>query len=298
MPYLIFKFLKLEEFGSNACMPSSALDGFTGPDKPGTMAKWWEWSNRVTADDSIEDALIPTDLPQKYPTPTPIPPYDTLTSDGKYQQSVDEFTQRFAQITQKPGSPLYFPELTLGPFVYKDVLGRPNITYYVDGGRDNMMQAYGNYATLINVLGAISQLKFPDINLDYTYTFDLPAQFDELVKSPLPQDGSMFTTHVYDKKTFINFLDNRCARDFYYSSINSPGTDQVSVNLRCPTLTDVEKNLIKLGMVYDQRRNGAFILHFVPVDKISFLNKPFDGADKLATLVIQVGKGDVTRRGE
>lgn len=229
-------------------VPITSNTGFVGMNTgicSGDYKIWVKWAESVVQDGGIYE-IHGTQL-----TPPPAPILQPTIVKPVVEQKIAEFHRQFFQAF---GS--QFPELIIGPYVYKKFLGRTHAVYYLEGGQNN-----GHYQQMIDKMTDLRS-QYPEGILPYDN-----LESEEYIKKGIPPPDS----NIVDSKTFINYLSSGCSKPNYNPQFN------------CPVIPRGGMGALGISS-YTYNKDRSFVIHFKPLREIPMLN--YDINDMQMNLLI------------
>jgi len=179
------------------------------------------------------------------PPPTPIP--QPTVVKPVVEQKIAEFHRQFFQAFG-----YQFPELIIGPYVYKKFLGRTHAVYYLEDG---------HYQQMIDKMTELRS-QYPEGILPYD---DLESE--EYIKKGFTPP----IANIVDSKTFINYLSSGCSKPNWNPQFN------------CPVIPRGGMGALSISS-YTYNKDRSFVIHFKPLQEITIPN--YDINDMQMNLLI------------
>lgn len=217
-----------------------------------------KWAENVVQDSSIYEMRgsqyeIATRL-----TPPPLPIPQPTVSKPIVEQKIAEFHRQFFQAF---GS--QFPELIIGPYVYKKFWGRAHAVYYLEGGQNSANPYYrdGHYQQMIDKMKDLRS-KYPEGILPYDN-----LESEEYIKRGFTPPNA----NIVDSKTFINYLGSGCSKPTLVPQFN------------CPVIPRGGMGILEVSS-HTYNKDRSFVIHFRPLQEITIPN--YDINDMQMNLLI------------
>jgi len=231
-------------------VPITSNTGFVGMNTgtcSGDYKIWVKWAESVVQDRGIDEIHgTQYDITSRLtPPPAPIP--QPTVVKPVVEQKIAEFHRQFFQAFG-----YQFPELIIGPYVYKKFLGRTHAVYYLEDG---------HYQQMIDKMTELRS-QYPEGILPYD---DLESE--EYIKKGFTPP----IANIVDSKTFINYLSSGCSKPNWNPQFN------------CPVIPRGGMGALSISS-YTYNKDRSFVIHFKPLQEITIPN--YDINDMQMNLLI------------